>query len=160
MKAKQKTGHRAMDAWRKNFQPSQYPRWFKKACRKYVQSRNPSLNSRYVHDWCWECSRHFPGLFDHYGSIGRGANRPVITQPYGDHTEVAVAFAVAIGAVLRTPRKCGVWAPETSYYEFHPMDTVRECLIRDHYCSWSIGDPSACSMCIARREEDVVGSSK
>jgi hypothetical protein len=160
MKSLKKTGHQAMKAWRKNFQQHKYPRWFSKACKAYVLSRDPMKDARNVWDWCWECSRYFPGLFDHYGTIGTGANRPVITQPYGDHVEAAIDFAVAIGAVLRTPRECGVWSPETSYYEFHPIATVKECLIRDHYCSWSIGDPSACSMCIARRNEDVIGSGK
>jgi len=160
MKSKAILGHAAMKAWRKNFKQHKFPRWFSKACKAYVLSREPLENVNDVWDWCWECSRYFPGLFDHYGTIGRGANRPVITQPYGDHTEMAIDFATAIGAVLRTPRKRGVWAPETSYYEFHPMSVTDDCFIAERYCPWSIGDKSACSMCIQRREEDITGASK
>lgn len=106
-------GHKAMTQWDKTWRFSHLPAWAKKLLRAKIKQSGRSCI------WTTEESMLDMTLFDHYGSIKRGAIRSLVAQPYGEHNEIAVKWADEMECSLEsfTP---GPWNQGTWCYIFTP----------------------------------------
>jgi hypothetical protein len=113
---KTKTGHAAVLEYNSTYKHHHIPIWFKTSIRKTAISKGKwqkgeSHMMHFIND------RDYHGLWDHWGSIEIGRDRSVITQPYGDHLQLAEKFAEDHGCILQSMNP-GPWHPNTRLYIF------------------------------------------
>lgn len=118
-----KDGYDAMMAWNRTWQMHHMPVWLKKRIRLDAIKKG-TWNTG------WRAESYLPrDLMDHWGTVRRlldGHNNTpcgdvfsFITQPYGEHNELARKFAEDMQCHLIIQRP-GPWASGTWYYEFIP----------------------------------------
>ena len=112
-------GNQAMNDWDATWKDGDIPTWFDKSAMAYTKSIG-AYAERWNSIGLLENCKQFYGLFDHYGTVGRGHTRVLITQPYRKHDGAAKLLAHELGIHLARPREHGPWEPSTYYYEFHP----------------------------------------
>lgn len=110
--------HDLMLAWDSTWKPHHLPQWVKKRIR---------LHAIKTGEWVpCTCRHHRPvesflsyRLFDHWGSVRKDGLRSLVTQPYGNHDEMAATFAEQMECTVKsfTP---GPWNEGTFCYVFTP----------------------------------------
>ncbi len=118
-----KTAHASMVAWNNTWRPHRLPAWAKKTIRLNAIKKG---NWRAYPNWpiTNTAEAHMPHiLFDHWGSVKRNGFWVLITQPYGNHDDIAAEFANEMGWTVKsfTP---GPWNDGTWCYEFLPNNVT------------------------------------
>jgi hypothetical protein len=111
-----KTGHSEMLEFDSSYNHHHLPVWFKKVIREVALFKN-RWNPGECHYSYFLRDSDFRGLWDHWGSINTGKYRSVITQPYGDHSGLAIKFAKEHGLELFSNLNAP-WHPNTRLYIF------------------------------------------
>lgn len=107
-----------MLAWNPTWKYWHLPVWFSRACKHWLVSQKLWIPRRDPVQMMLGTENIYMILFDHIGSVGEGAMRSVVMQPYGNYDTTAKAFAEAIHARLETIRP-GIWHHDTTTYIFH-----------------------------------------
>lgn len=114
----EKSGYAAMESWNQSWKGHHLPMWAKKGIRENAIKRGIWVPAGRAGMTTVE-SLLPRDLFDHWGSVDRGSVRSLITQPYGNHDEMASRFADEMGWELKAS-KPGPWNTGTYLYEFTP----------------------------------------
>lgn len=106
-----------MDAWDKSWKHGHLPMWMKKSVRqasKIHSAKDLGLEIGYRSG-----ISIYGGLWDHWGSVRRGEEVAVITQPYNRDDAAAEQFAERVGCKVDVVVP-GPWEPRTVMYVFTP----------------------------------------
>lgn len=119
------SGLEAIRAWDDSYQHHSVPIWFSKAARAYLKSigvnhRRIQHNGNLPFDLDQYIEPTHQQVFDHWGTIGKGKLRSLVTQPYDECDDKAARVANALGCELHCPRHNGPWHPLSRYFEFRP----------------------------------------
>jgi len=111
-------GHAAMRAWDRTWKMHHIPMWAKKSLRKNAIRKKEWISAARCGHTFAHCYLDVD-LFDHWGSVRRGAFRALVAQPYGNHDKLAKDFASEHGWVVKISEP-GPWRDGTWLYEFLP----------------------------------------
>lgn len=112
-----------MIAWDKSWKLHHMPIWAKKAIRANAIKKG-KWNVYPAYPITNYAEAHFPaGLLDHWGTINRNGVLVLITQPYGNHDDLAAKFAEELRWSVKSFAP-GPWNEGTWYYEFFPLEST------------------------------------